>query len=93
MLLIVGIFALDAFYRVFLQNVPENIVGVGGFASTPSASDTPSAGEENADTTEATQPSGTVLQLTAADKANGSLILVDAAHPYAGAQAWTDFLL
>ena len=28
-LLIVGIFALDAFYRVFLQNVPENIVGVG----------------------------------------------------------------
>ena len=90
-LLIVGIFALDAFYRVFLQNVPENIVGVGGFASTPSASDTSSAGEENADTTEATQPSGTVLQLTAADEANGSLILVDAAHPYAGAQAWTDF--
>ena len=90
-LLIVGIFALDAFYRVFLQNVPENIVGVGGFASTPSASDTSSAGEENADTTEATQPSGTVLQLTAADEANGSLILVDAAHPYAGAQEWTDF--
>lgn len=90
-LLIVGIFALDAFYRVFLQNVPENIVGVGGFASTPSASDTSSAGEENADTTEATQPSGTVLQLTAADEANGSLILVDAAHPYAGAQVWTDF--
>ena len=89
--LMVGIFALDAFYRVFLQNVPENIVGVGGFASTPSASDTSSAGEENADTTEATQPSGTVLQLTAADEANGSLILVDAAHPYAGAQAWTDF--
>ena len=75
----------------FLAECSRKYCGRGRICFYASASDTPSAGEENADTTEATQPSGTVLQLTAADEANGSLILVDAAHPYAGAQAWTDF--
>ena len=82
-LLIVGIFAADYVYRLFFRSSTENIIGTGGFSTTSSSSGTASEDGENAtDSTEETQPSGIVLQLTAADQASGPLVLADASHPY-----------
>ena len=81
-LLIVGIFAADYVYRLFFRSSTENIIGTGGFSTTSSSSGTASEDGENAtDSTEETQPSGIVLQLTAADQASGPLVLADASHP------------
>lgn len=78
-LLIVGIFAADYVYRLFFRSSTENIIGTGGFSTTSSSAGTASEDGENAtDSTEETQPSGIVLQLTAADQASGPLVLADA---------------
>ena len=91
-LLIVGIFAADYVYRLFFRSSTENIIGTGGFSTTSSSSGTASEDGENAtDSTEETQPSGIVLQLTAADQASGPLVLADASHPYTGTSVWSDF--
>lgn len=93
-LVIVAIFVLDYGYRLFFQSKEEHIIGTGGFSPTSSASEDAAAGGDGTpDASEAatTQPGGTLLQLTAADMANGPLILVDASHPYSGTAAWTDF--
>lgn len=90
-LLILAIFALDALYRLFTPAKTDHIVGTGGFSSTASSSaDNETPPDEPAETEEPA-PEGTVLQLTASDMANGSLILVDAAHPYAGGQVSSTF--
>lgn len=91
-LMIAAIFALDTIYRIFFQSKPENIVGTGGFSLTsPTSGDALSDAPDETENTQEIVPEGTVLQLTASDQANGSLILVDVAHPYAGNQSWTTF--
>ena len=81
-LLIVGIFAADYVYRLFFRSSTENIIGTGGFSTTSSSAGTASEDGENAtDSTEETQPSGIVLQLTAADQASGPLVLADGPIP------------
>ena len=91
-LLIVLIFSLDAVYRMFFQSNTENIVGVDGFSlNAPASDDASAAPTENGENTEETTPAGNQLSLDASAQSNGSLILVDAAHPYTGSQSWTNF--
>lgn len=92
-LLIAGIYGADAIYRLFFQTKTENIVGTGGFSLTGSddSNTSPDTPSETDGTEETVSPDVTVLQLTAADQANGALVLVDQAHPYTGNQNWSDF--
>jgi D-alanyl-D-alanine carboxypeptidase len=92
-LLIAGIFLVDAIYRLVFPTETENIIGLDGFSDESSVSESPTESQEESDPeTEAeTEVSGTVLQLTATDMANGSLVLVDSTHPYTGSTNWTTF--
>ncbi len=93
--LIVAIFITDSIVRLFWQADTENIVGVGGFSKTSSSS-SEDEGETTTEDTETeteteTESDVTILQLTAADQAEGNLILVDENHPYTGTTAFSDF--
>lgn len=91
-LLIAGIYGADTVYRLFFQTKTENIIGTGGFSLTGSgAEDAPPDSPSETENTEETIPDATILQLSTADQANGSLILVDQTHPYTGSQNWIDF--
>lgn len=90
-LLIFGIYAFDTISRILWTPTEENIVGVDGFA--PGAKSDKERIEENTTEEETTEPPSNVdlIQLSAADQANGPLILVDQAHPYTGSQTFSDF--
>lgn len=96
-IIIAAIFIADAVIRLLQQTAPENIVGTGSFSmsgtntgnSTDPAETVPADGE--VPPADAVPSDATILQLTAADQANGPLILVDAAHPYTGGQTFASF--
>lgn len=91
-LLIAAIFAADAIIRLFRQPQIENIVGTGGFSLNPSSSANSSANaDDEENVTEESESDNIVLQLTSANQAEGTLILVDDAHPYTGNAVFSDF--
>lgn len=89
-LLIAAIFIYDAISRLLVPSIEENIVGVDGFSLNGTSTDTPT---ENNGTGTETEPAENknVLQLSADQQKNGTLILVDQSHPYAGTQTFSDF--
>lgn len=88
-LLIVIIFVIDAIARFFLQTDTENIVSVGSFADTEEETDV--AEEDAEEGTETEEDDSIILELTAEDEANGTLILVDDEHPYTATTSFGDF--
>ncbi len=88
-LLIAAIFVYDAISRLLSPTTEEHIVGVEGFSLNAAPDD--SAAETPSETATEPPEDVTLIQLSTADQANGSLILVDSAHPYAGSTEFSDF--